>query len=74
MYEGASGERFTIYCAKVKEPETALRFRQGDRFDAFYWVEGQAGYVVSGPAERQRLETVTKLIYEQIERNGARKS
>ena len=37
-------------------------------------VEGQVGYVVSGPAERQRLETVTKLIYEQIERNGARKS
>lgn len=74
MYEGPSGERFTLYCSKVTEAETSLRFKQGDRFDAFYWVEGQSAYVVSGPAERQRLEAVTKLVYEQLERTGARKS
>ena len=26
MYEGPSGERFTIYCAKAASAETALRF------------------------------------------------
>ena len=39
MYEGQSGERFTIYCAKAKAPETALRFKGDDRFAAFYWVD-----------------------------------
>ena len=31
MYEGPSGERFTIYCAKAASPETALRYKDGDR-------------------------------------------
>jgi hypothetical protein len=30
--------------------------------------------VVSGPAERDRLETVTKSVYDQIDKSGARKS
>src|SRR6187551_2629638 len=68
MYEGPSGERYTLYCSKVTTPETALRFKQGSRFDAFYWVDNQVGYVVSGPDGRDRLENVTKLIYEQIDR------
>lgn len=74
MYEGASGERYTLYCSKVAMPETALRFKRGNRFDAFYWVEGKFGYVVSGPDDREKLEAVTKLIYEQMDRTGARKS
>ena len=28
MYEGASGERFTIYCAKATSPETALALQE----------------------------------------------
>ena len=32
MYEGASGERFTIYSAPATSPETALRYKEGDRF------------------------------------------
>jgi anti-sigma factor RsiW len=74
MYEGASGERFTIYCSKVTRSDTALRFYDGKPFAAFTWVDGKIGYVVSGPDERERLERVTKLIYEQIDRTGARKS
>ncbi len=30
MYEGDSGERFTLYCAKTTTPESALRFREGE--------------------------------------------
>jgi anti-sigma factor RsiW len=74
MYEGPSGERFTIYCAKAAEPETALRFRSDDSFAAFYWVDDKVAYVVSGPADRERLEKVTKTIYEQVDKTGARKS
>lgn len=74
MYEGASGERFTIYCANATVPETALRYRSKDQAAAFYWVDDKVAYVVSGPADRDRLETVTNAVYEQIDKSGGRKS
>jgi anti-sigma factor RsiW len=74
MYEGPSGERFTIYCAKAATPETALRFKGGESSAAFYWVDDKVAYVVSGPADRDQLEKVTKSVYEQVDKTGARKS
>ena len=74
MYEAASGERFTIYCSKAGEPQTALRYKSGDGFAAFYWVDDKVAYVVSGPADREKLEKVTKTVYEQVDKTGARKS
>ncbi len=74
MYEGASGERFTIYCAKAAEQATALHFKGGDNIAAFYWVDDKIAYVVSGPADRERLEKVTKSAYEQIDKTGGKKS
>ncbi len=62
------GERFTIYCAKAGGPETALRFKDGKRYASFTWVDDKIGYVVSGPADRDRLEAVTKTVYEQIDK------
>lgn len=74
MYEGPSGERFTIYCAKAGVPETALRFKQGSQVSAFYWVDDKVAYVVSGPADRDKLESVSKVVYDQLERTGVKKS
>ena len=74
MYESASGERFTIYCAKAGVPQTALRYTSEKQFAAFYWGDDKIAYVVSGPADRERLETVTKAIYEQIDKNATKKS
>jgi len=74
MYEGNSGERFTIYCAKAATPETALHYTNADRISAFYWVDDKIAYVVSGPADRERLEQITKAVYEQTDKSGARKS
>lgn len=73
MYEGNSGERFTVYCAGAKSPETALRFKAKERVAAFYWVDDKVAYVVSGPADRERLETITKAVYEQVDKTGGRK-
>jgi len=69
MYEGPSGERFTMYCAKSTSPETALRFKGEDRLAAFYWVDKDVAFVVSGPGDRERLKTITETIYEQIDRS-----
>jgi anti-sigma factor RsiW len=74
MYEGPSGERFTIYCAKATTPETALRFKDGNRAAAFYWVDDKVAYAVSGPANRDRLEKVAKSVYEQVDKAAAKKS
>lgn len=79
MYEGPSGERYTIYCAKAEAAsQTALRFKDGKGpaagSAAFYWVDDKVAYVVSGPADRGKLEDVTKQVYEQVDRSGARKS
>jgi anti-sigma factor RsiW len=73
MYEGPSGERFTIYCARAGGPETALHFKRGKEFATFTWVDDKIGYVVSGPADRERLETVTKTVYEQIDKSAPKK-
>ena len=74
MYENASGERFTIYCAKATAPESALRYKSDDHSAAFYWVDDKIAYVVSGPADRAKLEMVTKTVYEQVDKSGVKKS
>jgi anti-sigma factor RsiW len=68
MYEGPSGERFTIYYARTDSPQTAMRYRAGENFGAVYWVERGLAYVVSGPPERERLASVAQAAYDQIDK------
>jgi anti-sigma factor RsiW len=70
MYEGPSGERYTIYYARTDAPQTQLRYRAGERFSAFYWVENGLAYVVSGPADRERLLQVAQAAYDQIDKGA----
>lgn len=67
MYEGSSGERYTIYCGRSPAPETALRYTMVGDVAAVQWVESQYGYVVSGPADRDRLQKIAQSAYEQME-------
>ncbi len=67
MYESQSGERFTVYCARSASPQTALRYRDETQEAAFYWVENNVAYVVSGPADHDRLKTVTRAVWEQVD-------
>lgn len=65
MYEGPSGERVTIYYARSEGPETALRYQVAGSVAAFYWVDDNKGFVVSGPADRDRLLKVAQSVYDQ---------
>jgi anti-sigma factor RsiW len=67
MYEGASGERFTVYCRRAPAPQSALRYRAAGVVGSFTWVEDDVAYVVSGPADRTRLQKVAESVYEQVE-------
>lgn len=67
MYEGASGDRYTLYCARTGKPDTALRFKQAGLVAAFYWVDAEVSYVLSGPADRERLLAVAEAAYGQMD-------
>ncbi len=67
MYEGPSGERFTLYCARSRETETAMRYRVEDQAASVYWVDRDIAYVMSGPADRDRLMGIAQRVYEQLE-------
>jgi anti-sigma factor RsiW len=67
MYENASGERFTIYSARSNGPDTAMRYNVSGKCSAFYWVDGDVAYVVSGPPDREALSKVATAAYEQFD-------
>jgi anti-sigma factor RsiW len=69
MYEGSSGERFTFYCSRARSSATALRYSAAGQVAAFYWIERDKAYVVSGPADRDRLLRIAQSAYEQTDGN-----
>ncbi len=76
MYENGGGERFTLYCSKLKAPRSALRYTGGDNVAAVHWVEGDYGYALVGPAEKLKLKSMARAAYEQMENRmpGSRSS
>ena len=67
MYEAPSGERFTLYCGTTSAGQTAMRYHDGPQTAAFYWVDRDIAYVLSGPPDREQLLKVSKATYDQIE-------
>jgi anti-sigma factor RsiW len=71
MYESSSGERFTLYCGRTQEREAALRYESGERNAAYYWVDDNLAYVLSGPAEPDKLREIAQSAYDQIDRRAS---
>jgi anti-sigma factor RsiW len=67
MYEGPTGERYTIYCRRDQAPHTALRYRSTGPVGSYFWIQDDVAFVVSGPADRARLQKVAEAVYEQVE-------
>ncbi|HWL31834.1 MAG TPA: anti-sigma factor [Xanthobacteraceae bacterium] len=67
MYEGANGERFTIYCSRLNEARTSFRYDASGNFGSVRWVESNYGWVVSGPKDKDRLKAVAAAAYDQVE-------
>jgi anti-sigma factor RsiW len=70
MYETPSGERFTLYCGRTSDEASALRYTTGEQNAAYYWVDGNLAYVLSGPAERDKLHEIAQTAYDQIDRRN----
>jgi anti-sigma factor RsiW len=67
MYESPTGERYTLYCSRSNAPRSALRYQPAEGTAAVQWIESDIGYVISGPADRERLINIAQATYEQME-------
>ena len=72
MYEGKSGERFTLYSTRSEGSNSALRYNADGAVGALYWAESDVAYVVSGEANRDRLNKVAQTVYAQLDRPAVR--
>lgn len=70
MYENASGERFTIYASRAATDTTQMRYASNGGNGALFWADRGVGYVVSGTTDRNRLEHVARMVYDQNEKVG----
>ena len=70
MYESASGELFTLYASRAATDSTQMRYTTADNSGAMYWSENGVGYVLSGPTDKDRLNQVARLVYDQTEKTG----
>jgi anti-sigma factor RsiW len=70
MYESASGERFTLYTSRAKTGTAQMRYTAAENSGAMYWSEDDVGYVLSGPSDKDRLNQVARMVYDQTEKNG----
>lgn len=68
MYEDASGRRFTLLVERiVKGRPTAFRYVANSDAGAFYWIDGQIGYAITGPPDRIALLKVAETVYAQLD-------
>lgn len=67
MYEDQTGRRFTLLVEHIADGrQTAFRYMEKNDAGAFYWVEGEVGYALTGPADRTALLQVAETVYEQL--------
>jgi anti-sigma factor RsiW len=70
MYESPTGERFTLYTSRGKTETAQMRYTAAENSGAMYWSENGVGYVLSGPTDKDRLNQVARLVYDQTEKAG----
>ena len=67
MYEGANGDRYTLFVTKSDgAPPTAFHFEEWGAIGCYYWIDGNLGYALNGPKDRDKLMAIATRIYEQI--------
>ena len=70
MYESPTGERFTLYTSRAETGTTQMRYASHDNDGALFWADRGVGYVLSGPTDKDRLNQVARLVYDQTEKSG----
>lgn len=64
MYQNAAGARLTLFITPQQQGgETAFRYREEAGLGAFYWIDRDTGYALSGEADRATLLRIAELAY-----------
>jgi len=68
MYENNTGERLTLYIrnANTNEKTTAFRYYEETNANAFYWIDGNLGYVIVGDINKNQLLDTANTVYHQL--------
>ncbi len=70
MYQNAGGERVTLYLSAMPKNATtiptAFRFENNGPVSAFYWIDRDLSYALSGDLQRSRLLQLSELVYTQL--------
>jgi anti-sigma factor RsiW len=67
MYETATGDRYTLFAARADGAQPmALHFEDWGEIGCIYWIDGDIGYALNGPNDRDRLMTIATKVYEQL--------
>ena len=69
MYQGAGGQRVTLYVRTEARghSETAFRFAREGGVRVFYWIDRNFGYALSSSdLDRAQLQRVADLVYQQL--------
>ena len=53
--------------AAVEPPRSAFRYEEKSNFGSVHWIEGNYGWALSGPKDRERLKAVASAAYDQLE-------
>ncbi len=68
MYEDEAGVRYTLLIAhSTEDRSTSFRYASAADAGAYYWMDGSIGYVLSGPPDRDRLLSICRTVYDQLE-------
>ncbi len=74
MYEGQGGERVTITCVRSANNERSnFKWRQMGDIGALAWIDAGLGFVVAGPADRDKLDRIARSVYAAYETSAERK-
>jgi anti-sigma factor RsiW len=65
MYENSGGTRVTLYVRRGawENSESSFRYFESEDANAFYWVDGPLGYVLSGNLPRSELLVLSEAVY-----------
>jgi anti-sigma factor RsiW len=70
MYQNPAGNRITLYVTvlgkNTSPAPTEFRFEEGSPVAAFYWIDRNFGYALSGSLPRNTLLELSKLVYSQL--------
>jgi anti-sigma factor RsiW len=67
MYQGAAGNRLTVYVRASDGSDTQFRFVASQGVSAFSWIDQGFGFAIVGAIDRPQLLDIADTVYQQLD-------